>query len=431
MRVDHRQKASKFFNSILPVIIIIETIVLISRVSGLHNSELLINAGTKIVDKSNPYEPYQPYGTPPALIYWMFHKLTFHTQNPAFFILLNLLGVILVLHFLFPNLSNFSKQKITVLILLTSPIRALVANVQHTGIILGCLLLGYYFTKQHFNRKYLSPNLIGSIFFLISLEIKPQIALPFILIFIIMNRNFRLFIIISAELIFFRLIIDLWVGRILELEQFRVWKIMQNDNLTISEQTSMWKLLEKYFPNTLNWFQLSFILYIVAVLLLIFIAININNDLILKLALFIPLFTAYLHLYDLVVLAIVISFLVIQSISKFGAVIILGLIILPARFHSPAELANGLVFIFALILIFTNLLIEKKYRILGSKILESVVVLIFIKELAVTGLTLEEKVSVQISVIFIFGLLYFGQYIYKNRLSEKSILTLSYLKNRK
>ena len=124
----------------LPILVMGQTLVLVLRVSGLHNTQLLVDVGEKVIQKNNPYLPMQPYSAFPGFIYRVIDFFSFGMNSPIIFILLNLIGIYSLINFLLPDLQNKDKLFIFSILLFTSPMRALVANVQHTGIILGSLI---------------------------------------------------------------------------------------------------------------------------------------------------------------------------------------------------------------------------------------------------------------------------------------------------
>ena len=403
MREIFKSKTTLF----LVLAVLTETILLILRVKGLHNSELLINVGQKIINGENPYIPLQPYGTFPGLIYWLINFLTFNTGSPFIFIVLNLIGVAFLVQYLVGPLNTNQLLLIISLILITSPIRALTANVQHTGIIIGSLLLGnYLLTKTYKDRIGVIKTCCGAFCYFFAIEIKPQIALPFIIIWIIVLKKYKFIPVLFGIGIFTHLLIDIRYGKFLEVDQFNVWQIMRNDKLTISEQTSIWKVLTYFTSNRIDWFGISFLLYIAVISCLIVIALKTQNDKLLKWSLIIPILTAYLHLYDLVVISIYICYLIISRDKRFGNFILFGLLVIPTRFNTQAEVLNSLVFLLGLAVYLICFWKKTDLLKLLRIILEIVIAYILVFVVSRLNLDLETRVSVQLSLalmIFTFS----------------------------
>lgn len=387
---------------VLPVIILLEFLVLAFRVHGLHNSQLLVNVGDKIIHQANPYIPMQPYGASPGLIYWLIEKITFGTQSPFFFIGLNIAGIVLLINFMFPKETPKLKAIILSVLLLSSPIRALVASVQHTGIIIGAILLGAHLLRKSDDSKRSALYLLaGCGFFVFALEIKPQIAIPFVAVWIIAERCFKLIPIILLQFFLINLAIDLWVGRFLEIDRLNVWKLMRGDALTISEQSSLWKLLGHFTSSNIDWFKISFCIYLLGFALLLLKAFKNPKPELLRWALLLPVTTAYLHLYDIVILAIYIAFWTTSKFNRAGSFFLLGLVIIPTRFTSMSEVANGIAFLaaVAILLSFNRREISLKELIYISG--EVVIAILAVSIISRLNMALEMRVSVQITVLMI------------------------------
>ena len=409
-------KLKSEFGVFLPLLVLLQISVQMFRVSGLHNSQLLIDVGEKVIQRANPYIPMQPYGAFPGLVYWVINLFSFGFNSPIIFLLLNLFGIFALISFLLPDLKNKKKLSIFSILLFTAPIRALEANVQHTGIIFGSLVIGDLLYKSAANNKHpLLRQCIAILFFLLAFEIKPQIALPFIFIWLIQERVMNTVYIILAEIISIHILIDIWVGRILEFDHLKVWLYMKNDSLTISEQTSFWKLLQMQDFIQLDWFKFSFGLYGIGLILLIYFVLRKPNVVLLRWAILLPTATAYLHLYDLVVFAIVVCYWAVLKMEFKGAIFSLGLITIPSRFNSLSEIINGLVFIFAVSLI---IYLNQKEEIPQNKKVRFIeLILAFLSILIISRLTitLEEKVSIQVTIMMIIVIIWVNRNRYHSR----------------
>jgi hypothetical protein len=291
-----------------------------------------VDVGTKIIGHQNPYDPPQPYGGFPGLIYLAIVKLSF-SNSPWIFISLNIVGVVLLLNYLLPSSTGYAKMTILSVLLFTSPIRALTANVQHTGVILGsCILATYLFAKKKNNKNIFFLNFIGCSLFIFALEIKPQIAFPFIITWFIINRRLAMFFAFIGEIFVIHVSIDLWVRDILELKLLGVWELMHTNPQAISEQISIWKLLGLF--SSLDLLQISFMLYAIILITIISAAFVKPSNQLLKFALVIPMLTAYLHLYDIIIIAIIICYWLVENKNKFYATFLLGMLIIPTNLNS-------------------------------------------------------------------------------------------------
>jgi hypothetical protein len=391
-----------------PLILLIscEIIAYVIQTTGLHNSELLVNAGEKIINKQNPYVPMQPYGTSPALLYWLINKLSPFSLGPTVFIILNLAGIFGLLSFILPNINWITKLQIFSIVLLTSPIRAMVASVQHTGIIFGLLILGNYLlskqTRIYFlNNSRLVRTILASLCFAFSLEIKWQLALPFILVFSYATKNRKLLVYVPLSIIILRLGIDIWVGRVLEIDQLNVWKTQKLDSLAIAEQVSPWKFLGHITSNNLDWFTVSFIVYLILICLLIFRMPKMELHTALIFSLIVPISTAYIHLYDIVILPILLTHWAMIKLKSFPNVFNLGLILLPTKIDLSSEIIKSVVFFLAIVAIIVfvgeTLRFFDLMKICGQIAFCSLLVYATTR----INLILEVRISLQLAILFV------------------------------
>ena len=270
-----------------------------------------------------------------------------------FFIILNFAVIFALLSFILNDTNLITRLQVFSIVLLTSPIRALVASVQHTGIIFGLLILGYYLASKQIQRGLLSnspvlKNILASLCFALSLEIKWQLALPFILVLGIASSNTKLLFFTVLSIAFMRVGIDLWVGRVLEIDQLNVWKIQKLDSQAISEQVSPWKFLGYIFPISLDWFTVSFIVYLLLICLLIFKIPRIELRAALFFSLLVPIITAYIHLYDIVILPILLTYWALLKFKSFPNVFNLGLMLLPTKIDLSSGIIKSFVYVLAI-----------------------------------------------------------------------------------
>lgn len=289
---------SRFF---LSLTIVLQVAVLLSAVDSLRNSKLLVDAGKDILNGRSPYSTPNPYGTWPGTLYALLDYLSFSTLTVYLITILNLCGFALLAKFL---VSTSNLRLVLILSLLTSPIRALVSNVQNTGIILGSLIIGIHLLNRYEASRSRALLHLSAFFFLFSFELKPQLALPLIALVILQRRTFSLLVSFISQMVIIRVLLDLWVGKVLEVEQIRIWKIMRIDPLAVKEQISPWKVLGYLLPAGVDWFIVSFVFTVMLVLIVALLGLRSRSKHLEVIALVIPLTSGYLHYYDLFVLLI-------------------------------------------------------------------------------------------------------------------------------
>jgi len=389
---------SQFF---LSLIILLQVGNLLSTVDSLRNSGLLVDAGKNIFHGRSPYTIPNPYGTWPGILYALVDYLSFSTITLYVIIILNLCGFAILAKFLLPNSDV---RFIMILALLTSPIRALVSNVQNTGIILGSLIIALsMLNKFELNKKQIHLH-ASAFFFLFAFDLKPQLTLPLIVLVLVQRRMFSLLASLVLQFFLIRALLDVWLGEILELEQIKIWKLMRTDPLAMKEQISPWKVMGYFFPGAVDWFALSFVFIIILIPILAYFGIRNKSKNLEVLALVIPLASGYLHYYDLLVLLIfVISFnLRPVQISTIGAAFSLTFLALPTHVGShfiPTEIALILI-INALLFVY----VSRDLKSVATRLLESGIALWMTSLLSNSLDSLELALSCMLTVVFLLQL---------------------------
>lgn len=288
-------------------ILAIEILVLGARTPGLQNSSLLVDSGSALIHRQNPYTDWNAYGPIPAVPYWLVSKLVPIEFASTLFMALNVLGVGLCLSY-FVKIEIYKVLIVMVLVLATGPFRALFASVQHTGVILGCLTLGTIIIRRRDSSKISFLNVWAGFFlFSMAYDLKPHIALPFLLLFLFSMKKFWSILHFGIFYLALRVTLDLWNGRFLEKLQFEKWRAWRTDPLTVKEQISPWKLISFFGIDSQYVFIFSFVVYF-SILILIIFRYSLNpRPKYFVYALLLPSITAYLHLYDLVLLVSLIA----------------------------------------------------------------------------------------------------------------------------
>jgi hypothetical protein len=385
----------------LLAILLIEVILLISDSNELRNSKLLIDAGQNILNRESPYSTPNPYGSSPGLIFALIDKLSPFGSSVIVIILLNLWGYIYMVKFIWPNINFKILIIITIISFLSSPIRALVSNVQNSGLIIGISLVGIYFYRVSTERRKFYYLLLSSFCFVFALELKPQLIFPLIIVFIFQQRSHRLLILICAEIISIRLLLNLWTGQILELEQYRIWKVMRNDDLAIKEQISFWKALDNMIALRIDWFSFSFWTVLILTTILAFFSLKHNSKQLIVLALFLPLLSGYLQYYSLLPLLAVLVYQVLLGTNslKYGSMFSLTILILPTYLGSHFKIFDVLLVITANA--FLALVMPWNSLRFITNLVESLCALVVVHLVAVSTLELEVGLSFLIFLIYL------------------------------
>lgn len=392
--------------------------------SELRNSKLLVDAGTDLINGKSPYTTPNPYGSWPGLIFFLIDKVALFGTTAILILLLNLAGYVFLIKFLFVQIELKNLLIITIISMFTSPIRALFSNVQNTGLILGSALLGVYFYRLSKSRFKFLFMVLSSFSFLFALELKPQVVLPFIVVFIVQARGYKLLVFIFIQLVLIRLMVNFWVGQVLEIQQFRIWKVMRTDNLAIREQISIWKITDHFVNFQINWLLVSFILTIFLNGLLIICALKSESKNLLRLALVLPLLSGYMQYYSLLPLLAIIIFQVINNnfYRQYG--FMFGLIILVLPTHQSTHLRLVEFFLVLAVNVFISISIGWDFATFVKNLLESILAIFTVHFVSQIFMDVETYLSLTLYLVYLIEIPFLIKYFKLLTSSGKSFKTI-------
>ena len=300
--IEKNQAATRLYFTLFSVLTL--TLLIHYRKSG-GDIYLYTVAGEKILAGENPYLNSEFANSPIGAILVLFVSKII----PAFLFawtiqVLNVLGIISFIRLLQKKSSDFNLLGFAILgLALSVPYRALIANLQVSGIILGLFSVATLFME----RKSILLHFCAFALIGIGIELKPQVALPFALIFWYRHWNGLQFIITSAIFAFSHIFISFRFGGVVELLWFEKITKFSAKSLFPGPEISVWKLFNYAFDQETAIKLLSSSL--VCVFYLCFILIRKKSDSVLFLfAATAPLITSYSHMYDLVALVLIIGF---------------------------------------------------------------------------------------------------------------------------
>lgn len=311
-----------------------------------------IRAGSLIADRTNPYESLMYANSPvSALFFYLISLLIPFSKLPIMIHLLNVIGIVFFLKWYLNQKLNALVFYIPSLLLVSGVGRALFGNVQVTGITLG--LVAAAFT---INTKY-KFNFLPIFLLLLAFEIKAQIAIPFLVLYIFQGVGAlkKIFTFILS-LLSVHASIEMYYGGNLHLVWLKkVIRYSQNSVLESSYEISIWKSINDVFEQE----QLIRILSTITVLfflLLIMKFSNQNSEKAIFLALVFPIFNSYVHLYDFIgVLLIAIKYV---SRGRFEKLVL----VFPFLFIFPLSKNLFVTSILIELILFTIILIKFKNK---------------------------------------------------------------------
>jgi hypothetical protein len=283
--------------------------------------DLYTQAGGKILAGENPYLNSEYANSPLGAVIIKLLSLLF---PESFFPLviqgLNIMGVLIFVQLLRKYEARVNFLGIAILgLALSTPYRALIADVQVSGTILGLFSLALIL-KDH---KFPLVHFCAFLMIALCVEIKPQVGLPFALIFWYRYWNRLYFFGAMALFLLGHLLVSFQFGSVLEFLWFEKLAKFSAKSLLPGPEISVWKLLNHLTDQE----SAIRIIGMCSVILYYLILISLRNkpdSFLLFFATAAPLVTSYSHMYDLVALVLIIAFSEhIVSSAKIPALLLL------------------------------------------------------------------------------------------------------------
>ena len=284
-----------------------------------------IKAGSLITDRINPYEQLMYANSPISALFFYFVSwvLPFPIL-PVMVHLLNILGVLFFLKWYVGQKFNALYLNLFGITLILGVGRALFGNVQVTGITLGLVVLAFTLDYK-LKSPYLSLSLM-----LLALEIKPQITIPFLVLFIFQRIGaFKKITFLFFSAFTLHATVELYFGSNLHFTWLeKVLRYSKNSILQTSYEISIWKGINQIIEQQ-QFLRLFSLLSIVIVLIFVAKYSKSNPEKALFLALIFPVFNSYVHLYDYVgILLIAIKYVNLKRLESL-------ILMLPFLFFFP------------------------------------------------------------------------------------------------
>lgn len=255
-----------------------------------------IKAGSLIADRINPYEQLMYANSPiSALFFYLVSWVLPFPILPVMVHLLNVLGALFFLKWYVGQKFNALYLNLFGISLILGVGRALFGNVQVTGITLGLVALA--FTLDHkLKSSYLSLTLL-----LLALEIKPQITIPFLVLFTFQKTGvFKKISFLFFSTLTLHAAVELYFGSNLHFTWLeKVLRYSNNSILESSYEISIWKGINQIIDQQ-QFLRLISLFSILITLIFVAKYSKSNPEKAIFLALIFPVFNSYVHLYDYV-----------------------------------------------------------------------------------------------------------------------------------
>ena len=358
-----------------------------------------IKAGSLITDRINPYEQLMYANSPISALFFYFVSWILPFPIPPVMVhLLNVLGAIFFLKWYVGKKFNATYLNLFSITLILGVGRALFGNVQVTGITLGLVALA--FTLDHkLKSSYLSLSLL-----LLALEIKPQITIPFLVLFIFQKSGvFKKISFLFFSALTLHATVELYFGSDLHFTWIeKVLRYSKNSILQTSYEISIWKGINQIIDQQ-QFLRVISLLSIVITLIFVMKYSKSNPEKALFLALIFPFFNSYVHLYDyLGILLIAIKYV---TLKRFES----SILVLPFLFLFPLSRDIFLLSMTIELLVIITIIFKLKNR---AFIWVSLGLLTF--QIIAYPLVLKLNQEIQMSIYLSVFTAFLSYYIYKS-----------------
>ena len=370
-----------------------------------------IKAGSLIADRINPYEQLMYANSPiSALFFYLVSWILPFPILPVMVHLLNILGALFFLKWYVGQKFNALYLNLFGISLILGVGRALFGNVQVTGITLG--LVGLAFTLDHkLKSSYLSLSLL-----LLALEIKPQITIPFLVLFIFQKTGvFKKISFLFFAALTLHATVELYFGSNLHFTWLeKVLRYSKNSILQTSYEISIWKGINQIIDQQ-QFLRLFSLLSIVITLIFVAKYSKSNPEKALFLALIFPAFNSYVHLYDYVgILLIAIKYVNLRRLESL-------ILMLPFLFFFPIS-KNAFLFSLTIELLIIGIVMFR----LKSRALVWVSLGLVVSQIFAYSWVFDLNQEIQMSIYLSLFTVFLSYYVYRSTL--KTVVTHSDLR---
>jgi hypothetical protein len=285
---------------------------------------IISDAGQKILNGVNPYVESEFANSPVTAV--TTHLIGSVIPTALFLVVIQVLNIIGIFVFAKYVHSYFDLSDKSALILflvtLTISYRALIANVQLTGILLALFAI----SQKSIEKPGKLPKLAGYFAILFAFELKPQIVLPLLLIIFLNKRDYFLKFLTTLVTAGCHIVLNFYYGSILEILWIEKILAFSNKSFLEGPEISLWKAVA-YFSQTLSFTKLLSTIFLLVFYLFLVVLIFRKPKSALIVGLAAPFIGSYAHMYDLLGLFIV--FLALNKRNNSLSIPIILLLVVP------------------------------------------------------------------------------------------------------
>ncbi|MFZ2227645.1 MAG: hypothetical protein WA090_03450 [Candidatus Nanopelagicaceae bacterium] len=295
---------SNFQRIILAGVILEYIAILTVYGNNIGDSGLFINAGKSILKHVNPYLNTE-YGNSPviALLFSLLAGLIPSFLLPVLLQSINIYGLYLFIQEFTPKVSRAKSIALLSLIPFLTSFRGLLADTQVSGIVLGLLVLAF---RKSRGPKSIRSSILSAILIWCAFEIKPQFAIVYIVLIIFWTREKLAPLLVGILTISSHLAISLYFGSSLDLLWLQRIQKFSKRSLLPGNESSFWKIAYRFFGGEDILPVVSLLIFGILIVLVAYLAYK-RKEIAVTISIFLPLSLAYLHFYDLIGIAIVLT----------------------------------------------------------------------------------------------------------------------------
>jgi len=270
-------------------------------------------AGNRIIHGLDPYiagtlDGAFRSGYVAPLVLWLFTE-SFPVFLGVFFLrILSLFSLYKLVQSLAPELNRLQIQAIFSILLWTTPVRAIISNTQLTGILIGIYLLATWLCLRSTSRIsiFVVQKAFSSLLIIIGIDIRPQLFLPAILIWVFCFSKYRFALLTIVLYLFFRFLIDFASPFNLNSREITILQSLNSQDLSESDTTSFLRVIQYFFTD--SYLAIFSIIIWALVLIIMTKLIRLNCSKGIMIAGIGSLFLTFVHPYDYVFLAVIVIF---------------------------------------------------------------------------------------------------------------------------
>lgn len=268
-----------------------------------------VTTGLKIIDKVNPYIPdgdiwsgarWGTFGTVPVAL---FSEIIPRILQVTFFQAIGFLGLYFFVRTIFRNISTLQINLIFLLLIWSSSYREMLTTNQIIGMVLGLIAIGIrtIFFEQDGKKSY-SWQILGTLCFVIALDLKPHISGLFIVGLYIYFRRIVDFLKLVGAYLIAHAAVDIYVGKILELDWLDILSGLSDraDQNELGDSVTFWPVIRRIVNIDASFGVISKATLMILVLATFFFAYKRNWQVFIFCSFFVPAFSIYFHYYDAV-----------------------------------------------------------------------------------------------------------------------------------